>query len=114
MGVSGSTEMKGISKSNGEVDSGRVADIATDLVILDKELDKIKSLLQHARNENIPIALSHVLQVRSYPTLLIDEGKTLAQYGHSHKATSLLAPDQVESPPVLPIGVLFITIQNPF
>ena len=81
--VGGSAEVQEL-KYSGEVNSQRVAETAADLVILDGELDRIKSLVKHAQNENIPIVLTHILQVRLHPTQLYDKAKyALADYKRS-------------------------------
>ena len=78
--IGGSREAQEL-KYTGDVDSNKIAETAADLVILDGELDRIKSLVVYANNEHIPIILSIILEVRSYPTSIYTDAKfTLDQY----------------------------------
>ena len=84
--IGGSREAQEL-KYNGDVDSIKIAETAADLVILDGELERIKSLVVYAQDEHIPIILTVILQVRSHPTSIYTEAKWplyqhLPQQGH--------------------------------
>ena len=97
--IGGSREAQEL-KYTGDVDSNKIAETAADLVILDGELERIKSLVVYARDEHIPIILSIILQVRSHPTSIYAEAKFILDQYHPQGHLPVQRPaTQGQSPP---------------
>ncbi len=97
--IGGSREAQEL-KYTGDVDSNKIAETAADLVILDGELDRIKSLVVYAQDEHISINLSIILQVRSHPTSIFTDAKfTLNRYHPQGHLPVQRPAAQGQSPP---------------